>query len=385
MNLGQYFTTSPLLQDAVFELIQNAPSVILEPSMGRGDLIQHVSSKTPNTRFDCYEIDPSITFLEGKAEYNLTIGDFLTQQIDRKYDTIIGNPPYVKQKTRNLYVDFIARCSQLLSDTGELIMIVPSDVFKMTSSISVLSEMFATGCITDIVHPHDERLFKGATIDVIVFRYVKGGQMDTTGCLRYNRRSKSYYYNDFLYLFPLTTVFSTETIESMFSIHVGIVSGCESVFKNPIGDTDVITDISDISADRTITHKYMYLTDFPSDDSVITNYLLEHKKTLLKRRIRKFNESNWFEWGALRNIEIMRSRMGEPCIYMRNMTRKPIVAVEGTVGLFSGNITCLIPRTPDIPLDAAVNFFNSTMFKSNFEYAGRFRISHRQLSKCCYL
>ena len=44
MNLGQYFTTSFLLQDAVFELIQNTPSVILEPSMSRGDLIQHVAS-----------------------------------------------------------------------------------------------------------------------------------------------------------------------------------------------------------------------------------------------------------------------------------------------------------------------------------------------------
>ena len=37
-------------------------------------------------------------------------GDFLSQKINIKYTTIIGNPPYVKTKTGNLYLDFIKKC-----------------------------------------------------------------------------------------------------------------------------------------------------------------------------------------------------------------------------------------------------------------------------------
>ena len=43
--LGQYFTTSTELQEKVYSFILNKPSLILEPSMGRGDLINYVSER----------------------------------------------------------------------------------------------------------------------------------------------------------------------------------------------------------------------------------------------------------------------------------------------------------------------------------------------------
>jgi len=51
-TLGQYFTTHNELQEKVYEFILNYPSVILEPSIGQGDLIIYIRDKTPTIHFD---------------------------------------------------------------------------------------------------------------------------------------------------------------------------------------------------------------------------------------------------------------------------------------------------------------------------------------------
>ncbi len=56
-SLGQYFTTHNELKEKVFEFILNSPSNILEPSIGRGDLITFITNKIPSITFDMYEID----------------------------------------------------------------------------------------------------------------------------------------------------------------------------------------------------------------------------------------------------------------------------------------------------------------------------------------
>ena len=38
-NLGQYFTTNKELKSKVYEFIKNEPLIILEPSIGQGDLV----------------------------------------------------------------------------------------------------------------------------------------------------------------------------------------------------------------------------------------------------------------------------------------------------------------------------------------------------------
>lgn len=170
-NLGQYFTTNIKLQEKIFEFILNSPSNILEPCIGRGDLIKYIRTKIPKIKFDMYEIDKEIKLLDNIE--NVIYGDFLKQIIKTEYDTIIGNPPYVKSKNGNLYIFFIEKCFNILKLNGELIFIVPSDFFKLTSSFKLLNIMMNNGTFTHIYHPHTEKLFKNASIDVILFRYCK--------------------------------------------------------------------------------------------------------------------------------------------------------------------------------------------------------------------
>ena len=56
-EIGQYFTTNVDLQKKIYEFIYNNPKIILEPSAGKGHLINYIYSQNKNIDFDLYEID----------------------------------------------------------------------------------------------------------------------------------------------------------------------------------------------------------------------------------------------------------------------------------------------------------------------------------------
>ena len=96
-NLGQYFTTNSYLKEKVFDLVLNNPAIILEPSIGRGDLVEFISNRIQGIIFDMYEIDTEIKLLDFIQKDRVIYGDFIKQDINKQYKTIIGNPPYVRE------------------------------------------------------------------------------------------------------------------------------------------------------------------------------------------------------------------------------------------------------------------------------------------------
>ena len=140
---GQYFTTNELLKEKIISLSRKKhPKRILEPSFGKGHLIQYFLEKKDikNFIFDCYEIDKTLIPLPqlNKYKINIIYCNFLTKSIKYKYDIIIGNPPYIQTNRKNIYLLFIWKCLKLLRKNGELIFIVPSSFMKSTSSIKVI-------------------------------------------------------------------------------------------------------------------------------------------------------------------------------------------------------------------------------------------------------
>lgn len=370
-NLGQYFTTNIELQKKVYEFILNKPSIILEPCIGQGDLIKYITCQNSSITFDMYEIDPKIKLLSNIKKKNVTYGDFLTLPITKKYKTIIGNPPYVRTKTGNLYIDFIDKCYNLLDIDGELIFIVPSALFKLTSASHLLNKLMTFGTFTHIYHPHNEKLFDDVSIDIIVFRYVKNNILPHE--VLYNNKLLYIINSNGLITFTSEKTKNTILFQDYFDIYVGIVSGKEQVFKNEqLGNIKVLTGDN-------IFEKYIYIDNYPSKNKQINKYLLNNKMTLLNRKIRKFNESNWFEWGALRNIDIINKNMNKPCIYVHNLTRKKNIAFIHKVNYFKGGLLMLIPKKK-CDLTKIVSFLNSDSFKNNFIFSGRFKLGHRQLS-----
>jgi adenine-specific DNA-methyltransferase len=80
-----------------------------------------------------YEIDDTLDTLKSIDRNEIHFKDFLNENIVERYDTVIGNPPFVKTKTGNLFLKFIEKCYNLLNDNGELVFIVPSDFIKQTN------------------------------------------------------------------------------------------------------------------------------------------------------------------------------------------------------------------------------------------------------------
>jgi adenine-specific DNA-methyltransferase len=370
-NLGQYFTTHNELKEKVFEFILNSPSNILEPSMGQGDLITFITEKTPSITFDMYEIDPTIPLLKKIPKEKVVYGDFMKQKIEKTYKTIVGNPPYVRTKKGNLYIDFTEKCYNLLDEDGELIFIVPSDFLKLTSAAALLNTMMTHGTFTHIFHPHNEKMFENASIDVIIFRYCKNNSIDKKTL--YNDKLQYITNSSGLITFGKEEPTNSEIFQEYFDIYVGLVSGKEEVYKNKeLGNIEVLNGEDKVE-------KYIYIEKYPCENEKINTHLAHHKQVLIQRGIRKFNEKNWFEWGAPRNIKTIHTNMGKDCIYISNLTRKSNIAFVGKVKYFGGGLIMLKPKQK-CNLNKIVSYINSNTFKDNFMFSGRFKIGHRQIS-----
>lgn len=406
-SMGQYFTTNEILREAVVNMIGNSPKTILEPSVGRGDLVKSIHAVHPDIEYDMYEIDNNIALLDGIDSTHVSYTDFLEETIERTYDTIVGNPPFIKRPGGNIYLSFIRKCVGLLNSGGELIFIVPSDFMKLTGSVQLIDEMMMQGTFTHIVHPKDENLFDNAAIDVLVFRYCKDNTLSSEVIFNGEKRWLVHRGGTLSFV-PEAPDCSrpTQVVADYFHVFVGMVSGKESVFKNQeLGNVDVLNGNGD-------KEKYILIDKFPTDNPALNAYMMEHKDQLMERKIRDFSEKNWYEWGALRNYSTMQKRVGEPCIYVRTVTRNNIVAFAGTVGPIGGNLLMLVPKTYVVAgplsknnnrrvkgktackskdngvcldmtqerLGEAVGYLNSEQFKEEFMYSGRFKIGHRQLA-----
>lgn len=385
-QLGQYFTVCENLQNTVTSLIFNNPKIILEPSFGKGHLVIKVLERFPDAQIIGYEIDKDLSPVVTHKNISVTYCDFLGleegesntnsrtdtrsyQTNTRSYRTIIGNPPYVKTPLGNLYLKFIEKCVGLLRDGGELIFIVPSDFLKITSSRNVVENMITVGSFTHIYFPNKENLFKGANIDVMIFRYQKGLISDR---IKINGKDMYSFFSDGIITFHEKPVVRCTKFGDLFKVYVGLVSGKESVFRTDIGNVDILYG-------KDVQSRYILISDFPSTDEGINKYLLEHKSELEGRKIRKFTERNWWEWGALRNIKTIKENIGKPCIYVYNITRKTEVAFVGQVHLFTGKLLCIIPKSTGTDLERVVEFLNSDLFRKNYTYSSRFKIGHKQL------
>lgn len=343
----------------------------MEPSIGQGDLINYINKLKPDIKFDMYEIDNTIKLLDDIKKDKIIYGDFLGEKITKKYKTIIGNPPYIKTKKGNLYIDFTEKCYNLLDDKGELIFIVPSDFLKLTCAAMLLNEMMLNGTFTHIYHPNNEKMFKNANIDILVFRYLKNSKVDKK--VNYNNKELYIINSNGLITFKDNNNENNVLFQDYFDIYVGMVSGKEQIFKNEkLGNIKVIN-----SEDK--TEKYIFITEYPSKNKKINKYLLKYKEDLISRKIRKFNEKNWFEWGAPRNISSIKANLEKECIYIHNLTRKNNIAFKGKVNYFGGGLLMIIPKKK-CDLNKIVSFLNSNEFKNNFIFSGRFKIGHRQIS-----
>jgi adenine-specific DNA-methyltransferase len=383
-QLGQYFTTNKDLLSNLYKFIHNTTGSILEPSFGQGDVIQHLLENGNTRKIVGIEIDTTIKpIVNVNDNVVFKYEDFLKFETTDVFSSIIGNPPYFKLKdnpntrsilgTTNIYVAFIEKAFHLLDDNGELVFIIPSDFFKLTSASKLKELMVKHGSFTDIYHPHKENLFSKAAQDVIIFRYQKCVFTET---IRYNGEDKKVICSKGNIYFRDTDCNVEQLrVDDVFEIKVGMVSGAEKVFANKEFGNVVVYTASGFK-------RQIMIEQINNDDDALVKYLLQFRQQLQERKIKKFNDHNWFQWGCLRNKKFMEEKKGKDCIYAKVLTRNVSVFQKGQVDYYDGSLLCLYPKKELHPhvIDTITQYLNTKDFLQHFLYSGRYKVGQKTLS-----
>lgn len=165
---GSYYTPQELstfIWDHALKSLQRISSVrVLEPSCGDGVFLQSISELKTDKSFliDAVEIDKSALVQAQKAKRQINghfqiqyiNDDFLSLDLDSKYDLVVGNPPYVgrkflsdKQKElcrkihldgglsdrsiRNIWTAFLVKASLSLNSAGVLALVLPGELLQV--------------------------------------------------------------------------------------------------------------------------------------------------------------------------------------------------------------------------------------------------------------
>ena len=320
--LGQVFTEK-IIVNKMLKLRKNK-GTILEPSCGAGAFFNKIKGCVG------VEYDSSVC---PKNAINI---DFFDYSLDNKFNTIIGNPPYVKfqninsdtkmklnmesfDERSNLYLFFIEKCIKHLEDNGELIFIVPRDFMKATSAKKLNEFIYKSGTITDWLELGDELIFPGFAPNCVIFRFEKNNFsrktnkklhfIESNGQLLFLKSKPKYKFSDY------------------FFVKVGAVSGADEYFESKNGNKDFVYS----KTVETNKLKKMHYNIMHED-------LLINKDILINRKIKKFTEKNWYEWGrGFYDSEL-------PRIYVNSKTRKSNPFFINDCNAYDGSVLAIFPK-----------------------------------------
>lgn len=383
-QLGQVFTPDSVVQ-AMLALRQRHGRV-LEPSCGNGAFLRHLSGAVG------IELDPR------HAPAGALVGDFFALPQHEKFDTIIGNPPYVRHQdiaasTRallpralgfdrrsNLFLFFIAKCLDHLAPGGELIFITPRDFLKATSARPLNRLLHARGTITHVIELGDKKSFDGALPNCLIWRFVEGDFSRRTALIdaAHHRTlddalaaaaNGDWEMRDFVeHAGQLAFVRDAHEVPltEVFAVRVGAVSGADPIFSDPThGTRDFVCSHTRTSGE---TRRMIWQPESPHPA------LLPHKAALLARRIKPFSEADWWLWGR------GYPQTTAPRIYVNHRTRVAEPFFLHDSPHFDGAVLALFPHRPDLELNALCAMLNAVDWaEQGFVCDGRFIFGQRAL------
>lgn len=392
-RLGQFFTVDAKVCDLMNSLMTDPLGKVLEPSAGAGNLMLHIINRNYDS-LTGFELDNTVPLLDDSLQ--VQYGDFfeLSQGLDNTFNSIIGNPPYVAWKnvgetTRslasqtllkysekaNLYHLFMDRCIDLLAPDGQLVFIVPKEWLYTTSALPLREKFLKYGFFTHIVDLGEAKVFPDADVPALmIFRYQKFGALakkdetmfacwDNLDWTEKKLNAVNGYYSFSAKEFP-------HRISDFFDVKVGLVSGADKIFDvsnhtylNELKKEDAVVELL-----TTKGVKPYFFVDHQLKFSDLGEYsrkfAVENKEILLQRKIRSFHDSNYWHWGAVRNLDLMRSDC--PNIFAFNRTRQSNVFFKSDARFYSGGLLALyVKDNICLDLDKVVDYLNGSEFKES--------------------
>ncbi len=343
----------------------------LEPSAGDGAFMYALKQRCR----DCVgiEIDPRV------APEGALVRDFFDYPLSEQFDTIIGNPPYVRfqdvavntkkslkselfDARSNLFLFFIEKCIRHLKPGGELVFIVPREMIKLTAAKKLNAWLYTQGSITHFYETGDVRVFDDHTPNCAIFRFEKGRMdrhmadgrrfVEVDGQLMFLREDHSVRFAD------------------VFTVKVGAVSGADQIYTHPKGNMEFVYSKTVETGE---TRRMLYGIKHP--------HLDKHKEELLARRVKTFDESNWWQWGRHFPINL------KPRIYVNGRTRKAEPFFLHDCNAFDGSVLALFPKNERIIrrdlIECAMMLNREVDWQQlGFVCDGRFLFTQRSLQNC---
>ncbi|MDR0716979.1 MAG: class I SAM-dependent methyltransferase [Azoarcus sp.] len=366
---GQVFTPAAIVRTML--ALRANQGRVLEPAAGDGAFSRHLPGCV------AIELDARV------APPGALVMDFFDFPPHERFDTIIGNPPYVRHRdiipqTRarldarlfdfrsNLFLFFIEKCVRHLNDGGELIFIVPREFIKLTAAARLNRWLYEQGTITHWIETGDARLFTGATPNCAIFRFVRGDFSRRTAYRRlvdaqWDEREMAHIHGQLAFVHSHLCV----PMGELFDVRVGAVSGADNIFTHPEGNLEFVCSQT---AATGATRRMIYDAHHP--------HLDRHKERLLARRVRAFDESNWWKWGR----DYCKSP--GPRIYVNGKTRRARPFFTHPCPAYDGSILALFPKNREMDIKRALMLFNNAVpwEELGFFVDGRYLFTQRSLA-----
>ena len=382
-GLGQIFTP-PAIVDCMRQLVRNNGRV-LEPACGDGAFLKHFPDALG------IEID------QRQAPPEAQVMDFFELFADEMFDTIIGNPPYVRYQdippgTRrlagdsvldgraNLYLFFIEKCLRHLEPGGELIFITPRELLKATSAVPLNQILFAEGTITDFIDLGDLHLFDGATPNCAIWRFEQGqhsrrsryarlGTADGVAGLENLQWEDRRFHESSGHLLFTRHDYPLQLSEIAF-VKVGAVSGADDLYTSTeFGNRDFV-------CSSTVANGKTRRMIWCEPGEAVPEALLPHRERLISRRIRRFDEFNWWQWGRS-YYQTEQTR-----VYVNNKTRRSQPFFVHDCPNYDGSVLAIFPRDPTVDVQVFAEALNSVDWADlGFICDGRFLFTQRSLEQ----
>lgn len=127
-NPNDFFETPYKLARSIldFDVFWSEPDYVLDPGCGTGSFGKAIKDKWPDTHLTGIDISNQDAGFGDDYDYFI-LGDYLEWKTDRKFDLIIGNPPYSSKTDRRLAEKFILKSFDLLTPDGILCFLLKTE------------------------------------------------------------------------------------------------------------------------------------------------------------------------------------------------------------------------------------------------------------------
>lgn len=168
-----FFPTPKYLIEKMLEEYKGKPlpKNILEPSAGKGDIIEYINQKTDyNHNIFCYELVPELQSILKQKRCKLLGDDFLQHNPEINFDLIIMNPPFDRG------VNHIIHAWHLLKKGGKIIALLNKHTYynpynSYRSKFKTIIDKF--GKIENLGQAFNKNVERTAKVDVVLVTITK--------------------------------------------------------------------------------------------------------------------------------------------------------------------------------------------------------------------